>query len=202
MAIGKDFWEQHHRDDSGWLTGTGFENLLTAFGLVEHDIAGKQVLEIGVGKATCSTGLARLASDLYCCDISETALSKVKDLARQTYLSPDIIHIPPVDLAVSHLVFVHCSDDEMLRIINGVNLAEGGRFIFQISGLKDNILTEKVQQELVNDGSHFFRGVEQTKDIIACSNKQLVSVTDPVPGNPFADWLDHEWYYVTVQNKI
>lgn len=202
MAVGKDFWEQHHTDNSGWLTGTGFRDLLNAFGLTDADITGKRVLEIGIGKATCSPGLASLANELYCCDISEKALSKVKDIACQTYLTTDIIQAPAVDLAISHLVLLHCTDDEMLRIINAVNLTEFGRFIFQISGLKDNVLTEQVQQELVNDGSHFFRSVERTKDIIARSNKQLVSVTDPVPGVHFANWLDHEWYYVTVQNKI
>ena len=201
MAISKDFWEKHHAEDSGWLTGTGFDELLNRFGLERNDIVGKRVLEIGVGKATCSKGLAELASDLYCCDISETALTKVKDLARQTYQTADIAQVPPVDLAISHLVLVHCTDDEMLRIINGVNLADQGRFMFQVSGLTDGVLTQLAQERLVDDGSHFFRSIDETKAIIDRSNKQFVSVIKTENIN-HAGWFHHQWYYVIVQNKI
>ena len=88
----------------------------------------------------------------------------------------------------------------MLRIINGVNLTENGRFMFQVSGLKDGILTTQAKEKLVDDGSHFFRSIEETKEIIARSNKEFVSMIGP---NDILHegWFDHQWYYVTVQNK-
>ena len=201
MAISKDFWEGHHQGNSGWLTGTSFDSLLKQFSLTVLDIQGKRVLEIGVGRGHCTESFKNFASELYCCDISETGLAKIKEWATQVFQTTDINLIPPVDLAISHLVFVHCTDDEMLRIINGVTLAEGGRFIFQVSGLKDGILTDQAKEKLVDDGSHFFRSVEETKAIINRSNKQFVSVIGPNSIN-HEGWFDHEWYYITVENKI
>jgi predicted TPR repeat methyltransferase len=156
MAIGKDFWETEHKGNTGWLTGTGFESLLNQFGLTIDNIKNKKLLEIGVGRGHCTESFNQFADELYCCDISDTALDKVKGHAKQTYQTQDISQASAVDLAISHLVFVHCTDDEMLRIINGVNLTENGQFMFQVSGLKDGILNDQAKKTLVDDGSHFF----------------------------------------------
>ena len=201
MAIGKDFWETEHIGNTGWLTGTSFESLLQQFALTLSDIQGKKVLEIGVGRGHCTESFKEFAGELYCCDISEGALDKVRSMAKEVYQTADISQAPQVDLAISHLVFVHCTDDEMLRLINDINLNEGGRFMFQVSGLKDGILTDQAKTTLVDDGSHFFRSIEETKDIINRSNKEFVSIVGP---NDIlhAGWFDHEWYYITVQNKI
>jgi len=201
MVIGKDFWETEHRGNTGWLTGTSFESLLKQFALTLSDIQGKKVLEIGVGRGHCTESFKEFAGELYCCDISEGALDKVRSMAKEVYQTADIVQAPQVDLAISHLVFVHCTDDEMLRLINDINLNEGGRFMFQVSGLKDGILTDQAKTTLVDDGSHFFRSIEETKDIINRSNKEFVSIVGP---NDIlhAGWFDHEWYYITVQNKI
>jgi len=201
MAIGKDFWEGQHKANSGWITGTEFEHLLKQFELTTGDIQDKKVLEVGTGRGFCSREFSKYSSELYCCDISNAALDKVKNFARQTYQTADIAQAPQVDLAIAHLVFVHCTDDEMLRLINDINLNEGGRFMFQVSGLKNGILTDQAKTTLVDDGSHFFRSIEETKNIISQSNKEFVSIIGP---NDIlhAGWFDHEWYYITVQNKI
>ena len=201
MAIGKDFWEAEHSGNTGWLTGTSFESLLKQFALTLSDIQGKKVLEIGVGRGHCTESFKEFAGKLYCCDISEGALDKVRSMAKEVYQTTNISQAPTVDLAISHLVFVHCTDDEMLRIINGVNLTDSGRFMFQCSGLINGVLTEQAKTILVDDGSHFFRSIEETKEIIARSNKQFVSIIGPNDIN-HAGWFDHEWYYVTVENKI
>lgn len=201
MAIGKDFWEAEHSGNTGWLTGTSFESLLQQFALALSDIQGKKVLEIGVGRGHCTESFKEFAGELYCCDISEGALDKVRSMAKEVYQTADIAQAPTVDLAISHLVFVHCTDDEMLRIINGVNLTDSGRFMFQCSGLINGVLTEQAKTILVDDSSHFFRSIEETKEIIARSNKQFVSIIGPNDIN-HAGWFDHQWYYVTVENKI
>lgn len=201
MAIGKDFWEKHHEENTGWLTGTHFEDFLRQFALTLDDVKGKRVLEIGVGRGHCTESLGTFASELYCCDISEAGLENVKKYAKQVFQTQDVNSIPPVDLAVSHLVFVHCTDDEMLRIINGVNLVDGGRFIFSFSSVIDGIISDRVQEILIDDGSHFFRSPDEVKDLIARSNKELVKISEP---NRIlhASWFEHDWYYVTVQNKM
>jgi len=201
IAIGKDFWEAEHKNNSGWITGTEFESLLNQFGLTVNNIKDKKVLEVGTGRGFCSREFSKYSSELHCCDISDSALEKVKIFAKQTYQTADIAQSPAVDLAIAHLVFVHCTDEEMLRIINGVTLADGGRFMFQVSGVKDGILTTQAKEKLVDDGSHFFRSVEETKEIIVRSNKEFVSMIGP---NDILHegWFDHQWYYVTVQNKI
>jgi predicted TPR repeat methyltransferase len=201
MSIGKDFWEKQHKANSGWITGTEFEGLLNQFNLNLDNIKDKRVLEIGTGRGFCAQELSKYASELYCCDISESALDKVKTFATHTYQTADIAQVPAVDLAIAHLVLVHCTDDEMLRIIDGVNLVPGGCFIFQVSGLKDNILTDRAKTTLVDDGSHFFRSVEETQAIIDRSNKQFVTIIGPNDIN-HAGWFDHQWYYITVKNKI
>jgi predicted TPR repeat methyltransferase len=200
-AIGKDFWEAEHNANSGWITGTGFESLLKQFGLTADNIKDKKVLEVGTGRGFCSQEFSKHSSELYCCDISESALEKVKTFAKQTYQTVDITQTPSVDLAIAHLVFVHCTNDEMLRLINGVNLSENGQFMFQVSGLINGVLTDQAKEKLVDDGSHFFRSVDETKDIIARSNKQFVSIIGPNDIN-HAGWFNHQWYYVTVKNKI
>ena len=199
--IGKDFWEEEHRGNTGWLTGTHFDALLRQFGLALADVENKRVLEIGVGRGHCSESFGNFASEFYCCDISETGLDRVRKWAKQVFQTQDVNRAPPVDLAISHLVFVHCTDDEMLRLINEVNLAPSGRFMFQVSGLKDGVLTDRAKEILVDDGSHFFRSVDETRAIIDRSNKQFVSLIGP---NDIlhAGWFEHQWYYVTVENKI
>lgn len=200
IPINKEFWEQKHNEHSPWLTGTDFHSLLRQFNLTQDNFKNKKVLEIGTGHGICSRAISSIAGELYCCDISKSALTKVKDFAQQTFLTTDIAQIPAVDLAICHLVFVHCTDQEMLRIINEVTLAQGGRFMFHCSGLKNNVLTDMAKTRLVDDGSHFFRSIDATKDIIAQSNKKLVTVSDPVD-ILHAGWFDHQWYYVTVENN-
>ena len=201
--INQIFWEtQHSKNDTTWLTGTTLAPLLSRHNLTIDVLKNKKILEIGIGLGHCSQEFVHHTDTLYCADISQTALDRVQHLATQTFLTNDIAHAPAVDLAISHLVFVHCTDAETQRIINDVNLTDDGFFSFQVSGLKNDIITEQVQQRLIDNGSHFFRGVDVMKKIIENTNKEIISITDPVYGGDyFGNWLQHEWYYVRVKNK-
>lgn len=197
-AIDKDFWENKHNDaDSWWLTGTTINQLLYYHELLETNFHNKTVLEIGVGLGTCTPNLKKISNILYCCDVSETALNRVKEFSDKQFLTTNLVNIEPVDIAVCHLVFQHCTDQEIARIINEVNLTDNGVFSFQFAALKDNIITSSIQQ-MIDAGSHFFRSVETVKEIISHSNKEIVYISDPV-------WWGgknkHEWYFIKVRNK-
>jgi SAM-dependent methyltransferase len=93
-----EFWNQEHTAHSGWLTGTSWQAMKQYYGITDRDVQGKCCLEIGVGKATVTRELARLAEKLYCCDISSAALAKVKDLSTESWLTQDLAQAPPVDV--------------------------------------------------------------------------------------------------------
>lgn len=114
-----------------------------------------------------------------------------------TYHTTDLKSIPPVDFAICHLVFQHCTDLEIKRIIDQVNLTDEGIFSFQFAALKDNIITDSIQ-ESINNGSHFFRSVETVKDLIGSTNKEIFYISEP---KWWGGKNKHEWYFIKVRNK-
>lgn len=197
-AIDKSFWEEKHSsDDNWWLTGTSFGNLLNFYSLSEQDLLKKKVLEIGVGLGTCTQGFFNLIKDLYCCDISESALNRVKNISSLQFFTKDLKLVPSVDFAFCHLVFQHCTDDEVKRIINDVNLLENGIFSFQFAAIKDGIVTSSIQ-ELINQGALFFRSLEKIKEIVDQTNKEIIFISKP---KWWGGKNKHEWYFIKVRNK-
>jgi len=200
--IDQIFWEEKHaKQDAVWLTGTALNYLIQQHNILPEFLKNKKVLEIGVGLGLCSKNFRQYTDELYCADISQTALDRVKDYARQTFLTGDINKSPAVDLAICHLVFVHCTDVEMTRIINDVNLTHDGVLSFQVSRLVDPITDEKLRARLIDNGSHFFRDFDVTKQIVESTNKEIISITDGKFPGAFDPSLNQEWYFVQVRNK-
>jgi hypothetical protein len=196
--IDKTFWEDKHNiDDPYWLTGTDVGKLLKYHNIIEDDTKGKVLLEIGVGLGTCTSELQKISDKLFCCDVSEIALNRVKEFSDKQFLTNDLKLTEPVNIAICHLVFQHCTDDEITRIINDVNLTDDGIFSFQFAALKDNIISKSVQ-ELINGGSHFFRSVETIKKIVSQSNKEICFISEP---KWWGGKNQHEWYFIKVRNK-
>lgn len=201
-AIDQTFWEQQHeRKDSHWLTGTGFDHLLQQYKIDTRFLKDKKVLEIGVGFGHCSREFKKHASEFYCADISQTGLVRVRPHCIQTFLTQDINQAPPVDLAICHLVMVHCTDEEIERIINDVNLTADGVFMFQVSSLASPITNSYLRENLIDNGSHFFREAITVKNIIERSNKKLVLITDPISPGSYHPDLNQQWFYVQVKNR-
>lgn len=199
----KDFWETHHKNkDQGWLTGTRLGKLLTDYSLSESDIKDKKVLEIGVGYGHSAEEIRQHASEFYCADISQTALERVSSYAKQTFLSEDLNKCPPVDVAFCHLVLVHCDDDETLRIINDINLTENGKGYLQFSEAVGNI-DPYLKENLIDNGTHFFRNFKQIKELISKSNKEMIEHHNYDPGvfSLNGKNLLQNWFCVTIQNK-
>lgn len=197
-SIDKNFWEEKHQEnDSWWLTGTPFFSLLNFHNILIEDIKDKKILEIGVGLGTCTKELSKFSKELYCCDISKEALDRVKDLSTDQFLTENLKTIPPTDIAICHLVFQHCDDIEVERILNDVKLSNDGIFSFQFAALKDNITT-KSMQTLIDQGCLFFRNLETIQDIVDRSNKEIFYISDP---KWWGGKNKHEWYFIKVRNK-
>ena len=197
------FWNQEHTADSGWLTGTSWQAMKQYYGITDRDIQGKNCLEIGVGKATVTRELARLAAKLYCCDISTAALAKVKDFAAQTWLTQDLAQAPPVDAVLCHLVLVHCDDLECQRILRCVKVTEQGRIFCQFSCFKDETLgiqdaSPSVQQMLDPGRKHWFRTMQQIQDIVDSAGLEIHNIKSYDPGGYFG-WHNQIWQFLELR---
>lgn len=201
--IDQSFWEdKHDKTDTNWLTGSDIDRILGFYKLSPSDLSGKTVMEIGVGTGNSIKEISKLAQKTYGVDISETALDKIKSIVTGTYQSSKLKNAPKCDIIICHLVFLHCSDDEVARIINDAPLTKNGKLYFQASGLKDDVITDKVRETLIDNGSHFFRNTEEMKKIILTTNKKLTHLTEPKYGGDYhGNWLQHEWYFGTIENK-
>ena len=149
----KEFWdEKHEKKDIFWLTNSRPTNVLCI-----HKLAiplSAIVLDIGVGLGGFARWCHSRGNKVVSCDISEAALAKVNGVADAVLIS-DLATVGPVDIAVCHLVFQHCYDEQILHILQNVKLTPGGVFSFQYASkvrtMSDYL--EKAEQ----DGLLYFR---------------------------------------------
>jgi hypothetical protein len=197
--IDKDFWESKHKAKKKfWLTGSSLLNIMNFHKLNEVDIKDKKILEIGVGLGNLSKELINYTDKLICCDISEKALSSVSDKVTKKYLTTDLNKIEPVDLAICHLVFQHCIDKEVERIINDVVLSDEGTFTFQFAYIRDNEQPNQKVTDLIKLGSHHFRGLKQIEKMVDRSGKEIIWVSEPYN---FHNPENFSWLIVKIKNK-
>jgi len=194
-----DFWQSQHSQNSPWLTGTTFDMILKQYDLTAEDFRDLRCLEIGVGRGTVTEPLSKLAETLYCCDISDIALGKAKTWAAGTWRTGQIDQVPPVDVALCHLVFVHCNDSECERILRSVNLDEEGRMFCQFSCFKDPAVgasdaNEKIRNLLDLGVKHFFRTPSDIEDIIESADLKVRRTWARDPGS-FHGWHGQFWQY-------
>jgi hypothetical protein len=197
--IDKSFWEKHHESkDHYWLTGSTLNDIMRFHSLTPDDLKNKKILEVGVGEGNLILELKEYSEQIICCDISESALEKVKPYALKTYLSPELNKIEPVDFALCHLVFQHCTNEEIERIIKDVNLNVDGVFSFQFAFLRKNDPPNKMVRNLIKSGSHHFRNLDEVEEMVSRSNKQIVSVSKPFE---FYKPENFSWLIVKVKNN-
>ena len=199
IPINKNFWEhKHDTNDTYWLTGSGFESLLDVYDIDKISLNKKTVLEIGVGKGNFSESVLPYCEKIYCCDISEKALNKLNESVAGKFLTTDLKNIPEVDLAICHLVFQHCEDKEMSRIIKDINLSPNGSFYFQFASLRKNEKPNDFVKSLINSGSHFFRDLEVVETFIENGNKKISRVYDVISHYGKENF---DWYIIKIENK-
>lgn len=202
----QEFWNHQHQNRSQqWLTGTRLEQIMKFYSLTTRDLTNKKFLEIGVGLATVSKPLSTIVSKLYCADISLEALKRVQSYATGTWPTSEINLIPPVDIALCHLVLVHCDDAECVRILQSINLADHGRIFCQFSCLTSDDAIEqsdpKVKKMLLEDGPHFFRTEDTIQNIINQAGLQIVKVSDHNPGS-YHGWTGQYWKHYQLEKSI
>ena len=195
----EEFWQKQHIDKTDWLTGTSFDSLLTQYCLTEQSFNGLSCLEIGVGFGKITEKLSELTAELHCCDISSVALDRVKSWALSTWFTDQLDQIPPVDIAICHLVLVHCNDMECQRILRSVQLKPTARLYCQFSGFKNSNLgiqqaSPQVQDMLAIDQKHFFRDSQHISNLIKKSGLFIERTWKQDPGN-YHGWTNQMWHY-------
>jgi len=159
----QEFWsKQHEADERFWLTGTPPALVFTMHGIEVPE--NMTVLDIGVGTGDFTNWCAARGNQMIACDISETALNKVKATA-ETYLVEDLSKAPPADMAICHLVFQHCSDEMVLHILKSVQLKPSGIFSFQFACLLNPVVTPLLQT-YIDEGKLVFRGQDAIYKLI------------------------------------
>lgn len=190
------FWnEKHLNNDEYWLSSYDLNSIFRDHKL--NNIKNMKVLDIGIGMGIFTRELFLLNNTVYACDISEIALNRVKDCAK-TYLTSELKKIDPVDIAICNLVFQHCNDSEVERIINEVNLNENGIFSFQFAFIRENEEPNERLKQLIQNKTHYFRSLNTIIDIIKRSNKKIIEILDPIH---YYDSENCSWYIVKVVNK-
>ena len=193
----KNFWDkQHSHNNKYWLTGSNPVRVVNM-----HDVKNVNFdtfLDIGIGQGEMSKYMKYLGKTVYACDISDVALEKVKIYTSKMALTPDLSTLPPADLAICHLVFQHCNDEMITKIINNVNLTKDGVFSFQFACIRPGEVANKNVQTLLDKGTHYLRDLDDIKNIIDTSNKKLISHSEPMD---FYHPENLRWYFCKVQNK-
>lgn len=194
----KSFWDGNHSrigDPENYVTNLGLQELCSRYKL---DIPKNlDILDIGVGDGQL-TKECSIDNRVYSVDISSIALEKVKNYAESVYLTNFISSIPPVDLAVAHLVFQHNPENEVHRIIKSVNLKVNGIFCFQLATLNPNKpqLSPIILNDL-NEGMLHFYSKQKMMGIVSKTNKRIIDIIGPIEFDfPF----NFDWYLFKVTN--
>jgi SAM-dependent methyltransferase len=194
-----DFWNDKHENKNTYWISSAYsgKDILDIHKLNINDIKNKSVLDIGIGAGNLIKYFYDNNNKVYACDISIKALENVEKLA-ETYTTNNLKNIPPVDIAISNLVFQHCDNDEIERLINEVNLKEGGIFSFQFAYLRENEEPNQFVKSLMDNKTHFFRSKKQMLDIINASNKKVVNVLDDIH---YYGEENFSWSIMVITNK-
>jgi SAM-dependent methyltransferase len=192
-------WDYNHGQVGSpvhFVTGTNFEEVMQHHHLPMP--TNKLVLDIGIGTGQAIRRLKENKNRVIACDVSKVALDHSSEWWDESCLTQDLNKLEPVDLAVCHLVMQHNHEEEVVRIINDVNLKEGGVFSFQFSCLhpeKSNNLSKLIIDD-INRGMLFFYSSDKMEQMVGRTNKTTYDLIGPT-------WFDDpflfEWYVMKVK---
>ncbi len=190
-------WEDRAKGYPDYITNTDLNSIVGA-----HNIAvpiKKDILVIGVGWGQAVKELVNIGNVVYVTDVSKTLIDIAKDYgAKDGVLSNDISKLPPVDLALCHLVLQHNIEEEIFRLINDVNLKETGIGSYQYSTLENDCVLTKQMIKDFNNGEQFFYSVERMDKIIAKTNKKKIASVAPVK---YRTIYSFDWNFLRFSNK-
>src|SRR6185436_575611 len=124
-----------------WLTGSRAEGVWYPLAIQSRLRRGTVVLNIGVGLGHCTRALVRRGCIVHALDIAPAALAKVERIVAKTWLADNLSALPPktFDVAISHLVAQHMSDEQLSAQLNAVvaSLKPDGVFALQFGTALD-----------------------------------------------------------------
>lgn len=181
------------------VTDTSLQEVLGCHSLTLNNNI-KTVLVVGVGRGGAIKSLVERGKTVYATDIS----SKLVDLglkcgATKAVLSPDMKTLPPVDLALCHLVLQHNMEQEVQRLINDANLNKDGFGSYQYSTLAPDSKMTDVMIYDFNDGELNVHSIQRMKNIVARTNKQWIK---NIPSTKWRDKMfSWDWNILRFRNK-
>jgi len=193
-----NFWqEQHKNKNEYWLSGTNNAEYILDLHNIDRNISNNTILDIGVGMGHLSRYLHSKNNTMFCSDISQIALDNVNNIAT-TYLTYELSRIEPVDIAICNLVFQHCDDNEIQRILKDVQLKDSGFFTFQFAFLREGEEPNNKVKHLISIGTHHFRSLDKIKEMVKFANKKIIEISEPI--HYYGD-ENFSWYIVKVGNN-
>ncbi|MHA2084453.1 MAG: class I SAM-dependent methyltransferase [Candidatus Thorarchaeota archaeon] len=197
----QEFWENvHETDDISLLTDSDPNSVYSFHQLQElADASGNTVLEVGIGYGKSIQHLAS-KNRVIAVDIAESALERVRPFAYQSVLTPDLKRVKrnSVDWALSHLVFQHCTDSMLRKILSGVlrALKPQGFFSFQFADIPPgNIAFSPEHQRLVDLDMLQFRSSERVENIVEKCGGRVISIS---PKIQFPKVYNIGWYAMRI----
>ena len=117
----RDFWQaQHEENATRYLTGSSLRSVVKVHMLQGFLLAGKRVLNIGVGSGRCTNELAALGVTVSVLDISQVAVDRVGQWTIAGYTSPEDLPENEYDVALCHLVVQHMADVDLYHMLKNV----------------------------------------------------------------------------------
>jgi len=172
----RDFWEnQHQKKDTYWLTGSSAQNVLRYHG--NPPISGI-ILDIGIGMARFMKDISKTHT-IMGVDISPEAVKRGSQYG-DCFLVDQLSSVPPVDWAFCHLVFQHCSDEIVQKIIDEVPLKPGGIFSFQFAYINPGETPTDFLKTVLAQGQHYLRDETRMNEILTKTSKRIVKVANRV----------------------
>lgn len=130
------FWDEAHKQQRiAALSNCAMMDIFTRHGIEKLLIAGRRVLEIGVGTCKCTEGMANSGLVVDALDISCLALTNASRFCRDVYKTDEYDSIPSNEyhLVISNDVVQHMSTADLIRQFTMVRrvLRRDGVFSFQ-----------------------------------------------------------------------
>ena len=179
MSEIKEFWEeQHEKHEIRYLSDYSGEDVWKYLMIEPYLVSNANVLNIGVGTGRCTWHLKESGVNVYALDISEKALENVKPFVEGSWLTSEYDKMPSdfFDVAISHLVIQHMTDDAVLEQLKGVlrSLKQTGIFAFQhASPYPNDDLLYNESLEYQKAGA-IIRTREHIKELIVNSGGEII----------------------------
>lgn len=199
----ENHWEEAHRKkDQYWLTGSNPNQVYMSHGIKAQidETRGLSILEIGIGLGDSIKYLSKSHS-VTAMDISETAIKSVSAYSEGVIVSDFEKLEKKFDLIICHLVLQHCDTDMVKYLItNSIRcLNANGVFSFQFAYLPPESILDEFMISSMKNGTHYFKSLEEIKDIINSNNGKVISVSKPIV---YRSEYNIHWYFVKCGRHI